>query len=82
MLSLTVLFILWLVFFDSTNYFHRKEMENNLNKLEKEKKFLQKDIAKYKYMYEKLNQKEEIEKFAREEYYMHEPDEEVFIFSE
>ncbi len=72
-----ITFAVWMTFFDSQNIFVQYSLSNRIENLEKEKlEFLVK--------FEKTEQEKnyidnDIEKFAREKYYMHKENEEVFI---
>ncbi|PJR03791.1 FtsB family cell division protein [Avrilella dinanensis] len=75
----TIFFAVWLIFFDTYSFFDHREINQEINKLEKNKEFYQSEIEKDKKSITKLNQKEELEKFAREQYYMKRENEDVFI---
>ena len=75
-------FAIWLLLFDETNYSYKSKLENEVSSLEKEKKYFTDEIKKNKKRYESFNKKEVVEKFAREEYYMKKPNEDVFIIVE
>lgn len=78
MLVLTV-FLVWMVFFDTNSLLIHRELKREIKKLEKTQEFLRKEIEKDKRIIEKLSTEEELEKFAREEYYLKKPDEEIFL---
>ena len=73
-------FLIWMVFFDNTSFLV-------INELNKEIKKSDEKLAYYKSEYEKndsyfkklMNNKAEKEKFARENYFMKKPNEEIFI---
>ena len=75
----TVFFAVWLIFFDTYSYFDHSEINHEIDKLEKQKDFYQSEIEKDKKSLQKLNRKEELEKFAREQYYMKRENEDVYI---
>jgi cell division protein DivIC len=77
-LILTV-FIIWMIFFDANSYLIHHELNSDINELESEKKYYQKEIEKDKKAIKKLSTEEGLEKFAREEYYMKRDSEEIFI---
>ena len=54
-------------------------MNQEIKKLEKQKDFLRGEIDKDKVILEKLSDKDELEKFAREKYYMKKDNEEIFL---
>ncbi|EIJ39266.1 FtsB family cell division protein [Galbibacter orientalis] len=78
-LVLTV-FVIWMLFFDANSWwFTHRELDKEIEKLEEQKVHLKEAIEKDKSILRKLNSKEEIEKFAREEYYLKKDDEEIYL---
>ena len=77
-LVLTV-FVIWMLFFDTNSLLIHLELRKEINKLEKTKEYLKDEIAKDKIIIEKLSDKEELQKFAREKYYLKKKDEEIFL---
>lgn len=77
-LVLTV-FVIWMVFFDTNSLLIHLELQREINKLEKQQEFLHKEIAKDKKIIEKLSDPEELEKFAREQYFLKKKEEEIFL---
>ncbi len=77
-LVLTI-FVFWMMFFDTNSLLIHLELRNEIKKLEKQKQFLQGEIDKDKEVLEKLSDKGELEKFAREKYYMKKDNEEIFL---
>ena len=77
-LVLTV-FVVWMIFFDTNSLLIHLELKREIKKLEKQKEFLQEEIEKDKEVMERLSDPEELEKFAREQYYLKKKDEEIFI---
>jgi cell division protein FtsB len=74
------LFLIWMVFFDSTSFLVINEIDNTIAKNEKELAHYKSEYEKNNSFYEKLmNSKSEKEKFARENYFMKKPNEEIFI---
>ncbi len=72
-----IIFVAWMTFFDSQNVFVQYSLSQRIENLEEEKlEFL----AKYEKTEQERNYiNNDIEKFAREKYYMHKENEEVFI---
>ncbi len=77
-LVLTV-FVVWMIFFDTNSMLIHMELRREIKKLEKQKEFLQEEIAKDKEVFERLSDPEELEKFAREQYYLKKKNEEIYI---
>ncbi|TRZ42844.1 FtsB family cell division protein [Robertkochia solimangrovi] len=76
----TTIFVIWMLFFDTNSWwFTHKELDNEIDKLEKQKIHLQEEIQKDKQTLKRLQNIDELEKFAREEYYLKRPEEDIFI---
>ena len=65
-----VLFTVWMLFFDANSWLIHHELNSEINDLENEKEYYQKEIEKDKKALKKLSSEEGLEKFARETYYM------------
>ena len=74
-----VLFSVWMLFIDNNSWFIHHELNNEIESLEDEKEYYQKEIEKDNKAIKKLSTKNGLEKFAREEYYMKRENEEIFI---
>jgi len=77
-LVLTV-FVVWMLFFDTNSFLIHRELKKEIKKLEKQQQFLRDEIAKDKIIIEKLSDSNELEKFAREQYYLKKKDEEIYL---
>ena len=77
-LVLTV-FVIWMLFFDTNNLMIHLELKKQIKKLEKDAEFLKKEISKDKKTIEKLSDPKELEKFAREQYYLKKKNEEIYL---
>ncbi len=73
----TMLFIVWLAFFDKHNIFAHQKLKSTISKLEKEKASLNEDIATALQDREDLDK--DIEKFAKEKHLMKLPNEEIIL---
>ncbi len=75
-----LLFIVWMVFFDSSSVLNRMKYREKLNILKQEKHFYLEEIKKDSILSQKLiSDSTEIEKFARESYLMKKEKEDVFL---
>jgi len=75
-----VLFVVWMVFFDSSSVLNRMKYREKLNSLKQEKHFFLEEIKKDSILSQKLlSDTTEIEKFARENYLMKKEKEDVFL---
>ena len=72
-------FAVWMFFFDTNSYLTHRELEKEIDKLKKQKEFLQNEISKDKKVIKQLNDPDEIEHFAREHYFMKKENEEIYI---
>jgi len=55
------------------------ELRKEIKKLEKTQEFLKEEIAKDKEIIEQLSDPKELEKFARENYYLKKKNEEIYL---
>jgi cell division protein DivIC len=75
-----VIFLVWLTFFDSNDLYTQLKQTAKLKGLEDEKEFYVEKIAEVKSDREELLSDDELlEKFARENYLMKKPDEEIYV---
>ena len=70
-------FIVWMLFFDENSYLTHREFNKEIDKLNSEKEYYNEKIKHDKALIEKLKNKEELEKFAREEYHMKKDNEDI-----
>ncbi|MGC6431325.1 MAG: FtsB family cell division protein [Jejuia sp.] len=74
-----ILFVVWMIFFDSNSWFIHNELNTEIEDLETEKEYYRKNKEKDDKEYKELNSELGLEKFAREEYYMKRENEDIFI---
>ncbi len=74
-----ILFGVWMFFFDANSFLVHKELNDEINELENNKDYFQKEITDDKEFLEKLKDEDEMENFARETYYLKKENEEIFI---
>lgn len=73
-------FVVWMLFFDKNDVVAQYEYRSQVNKLQEEKDFYVKEIAKVKKDLNELNTDlNTAEKFAREKYFMKKDNEDVFV---
>ena len=78
-----VSFMLWMIFFDSNDFFSQWQLRNKRIELEEEKEYYQKRIIEVEQDREALlKDKDKLEKFAREKYFMKKENEDVFVVVE
>ena len=75
-----IIFIVWLLLLDSNNLIARYKEMKNLRKLKAEKEYYTKRIEDDKRKLQELRtDNQNLEKFAREQYKMKKPDEDLYI---
>lgn len=76
-------FAIWMLFFDQNNVVDRVKMTAEIKQLEKDREYyleqIQKDSAR---LSELTTNRENLEKYAREQFLMKKPNEDVFIIVE
>lgn len=78
-----IIFFLWILLFDRNNLIERHRSLKNLHKLEKQKESYIERIRKDNKQFDELRSSDEnLEKFAREQYFMKKKDEVIFIIEE
>ena len=79
-LIIGLLFLIWLTFFDSNDLYTQIKQTAKLEGLEDEKEFYQEKIEEVKADREELLSDDELlEKFARENYLMKKPEEDLYV---
>lgn len=79
----SVIFILWIAFFDQNNLVERYKNKRYYSKLSSDMEYYKSRIEKdNRRLNELKTDKENLEKFAREEYFMKKPNEDIFIIVE
>lgn len=72
-------FAIWMLFLDGNSWLIHRELNSEVDGLVKNKEYYLREISKDRQTIENLNDSIELEKFARQEYYMKRPNEEIFI---
>ncbi len=76
----SLFFIIWVGFFDQNSWYEIIKKQRNLDRLKEKKEYFKNKIQKDQiYMKELISDKENLEKFARENYLMKKENEDVFI---
>ncbi|SRX55688.1 septum formation initiator family protein [Aequorivita sp. CIP111184] len=74
-----ILFIVWMIFFDANSYLIHHELDNDINALQDNSEFYQNEIDHDKTFIKKMEDSNEMEKFAREKYYLKRENEDIYI---
>ena len=78
----SLLFLVWMTFFDENSFISTIKNQMKLSELEAEKEHYTEEIAESTADLKLLqNDKELLEKFARERYLMKKEDEDIFVFA-
>ena len=72
-------FIVWMGFFDENSWLNHREFNKEIEKLQKEKKYYNTQIKQDTQLINKLKNKEQLEKFAREKHHMKKENEDIYI---
>lgn len=72
-------FIVWMTFLDNYSYFDHQILNKEIEELKENKKYYQEEIKKDSKSIQELNNSVQIEKFAREKYYMKKENEDIYI---
>ena len=74
-----ILFIIWMIFFDSNSLIIHNELNNDINELDDQKSYYEKEIAKDNIELKLIQSDSGLEKYAREKLFMKKDNEEIFL---
>ena len=74
-----ILFIFWMIFFDSNSLIIHSELNNDIKELNEQKTYYEKEIAKDNIELEMIQSDSGLEKYAREKLFMKKDNEEIFL---
>ena len=72
-------FCVWMLFLDNYSYFDHRVLNNEIDELENNKKYYQEEIKKDEENIKLLKNPTQIEKYAREKYFMKKNSEDIYI---
>lgn len=72
-------FAVWMLFLDNYSYLEHHVLNKEIDELETNKKYYQDEIKKDCLDIKRLNNPDQIEKYAREKYYMKRDSEDIYI---
>jgi cell division protein DivIC len=78
-LIVLIFFCVWMLFLDNYSYLDQRALNEQIEELEANKKYYQEEIVKDKKNIKKLKNPMEIEKYAREKYFMKKDSEDIYI---
>lgn len=74
-----IIFLLWILFLDNYSYLEHRVLNKEIEELENNIQYYKKEIYNDSIKIKKLKNLNEIEKYAREKYYMKRENEDVYI---
>jgi len=72
-------FSIWMVFLDNYSYFDHRFLDDQITELEDNTTYYQEEIKKDEEQIKQLKNPEQIEKYAREKYFMKKDSEDIYI---
>ena len=72
-------FIVWMLFLDNYSYFDHRVLNNQIEELEDNAEYYKEEITKDKEHIKQLKNPMQIEKYAREKYFMKKDSEDIYI---
>ena len=77
------LYLIWMLFFDQNNFVDRYSMNREIGQLEEDRLYYMEQIDKDSTrLHELTTDKQNLEKYAREQFYMKQENEDVFVIIE
>jgi len=72
-------FIIWMLFLDNYSYFDHRVLNEQIDELEDNKTYYQEEIKKDEAQIKQLKNPQQVEKYAREKYYMKKDSEDIYL---
>lgn len=76
---IVVVFAVWMLFFDANSYLIHHELDTEIENLEENAEFYKTEIEKDREFMKKIEDDDELERFAREKYYFKKENEDIYI---
>ena len=74
-----ILFLVWMLFFDENSYLNHRELDQEIEKLEDANTYFEGQIKSDSNIISNLNNRDSLEKYAREQYKMKRENEDIYI---
>ena len=74
-----IIFVIWMIFFDSNSILVHNELNNDINDLNNQKEYYKNEIEKDNIELNQIKTDSGLEKYAREKLFMKRENEEIFI---
>ena len=78
-LLISLLFAVWMLFLDNYSYMDQRQLNKQIDELQDNKKYYQEEIKKDNHSIKLLKNQDQVEKYAREKYYMKRENEDIYI---
>jgi cell division protein FtsB len=78
-LLISILFAVWMLFLDNYSYMDQRQLNKQIDELQDNKKYYQEEIKKDNQSIKLLKNQDQVEKYAREKYYMKRENEDIYI---
>jgi len=78
-LLISLLFGVWMLFLDNYSYMDQRQINNQIDELQDNKKYYQDEIRKDNQSIKLLKNQDQVEKYAREKYYMKRENEDIYL---
>lgn len=75
----TLFFIVWMLFLDNYSIWNQRALNSQIDEMEDNKKYYQDEIRKDNKSIKLLKNPDQVEKYAREKYYMKRDSEDIYI---
>ena len=79
MVFIVLIFVIWMIFFDTNLLIIHNELSNDIDKLNNQKKYFTNEINKDKSELKLLQTDSGLEKYAREKLFMKKENEDIFL---
>ncbi len=74
-----IIFTVWMIFFDANSLLTQRKLQKEIETLKRQKQYLMQELAKDKELLRKLKNEVQLERFARETYYMKKANEDIYL---
>jgi cell division protein DivIC len=74
-----IIFTVWMIFFDANSLLTQRKLQKEIETLKRQKQYLIQELAKDKELLRKLKNEVQLERFARETYYMKKANEDIYL---
>jgi len=76
---ISIIFVIWMLFFDGNSWLIHQELNQEINKIKGNANYFDKETQQDKEQIKTLKDSAELERFAREEHFMKRENEEIYI---